>query len=684
MMTGYAHERPREDQVKRHLPGIVRNDPFLDPFTDEIRHRHRRIKEVESWLTNGSGDLTSFANGYLYFGLHKTAEGWTFREWAPNAKEIFLVGDFSGWLREEDFRLRPINKDGVWELTTSLDSIQHLDRYKLHVIWEGGEGERLPSYANYIVQDPATHLFCAQVWNPAVPYKFKNPVPDFKGQAPVIYEAHVGMAQIEGKVSTYEEFRLQTLPRIVKAGYNTLQLMAIQEHPYYGSFGYQVSNFFAPSSRFGTPDDLQRLIDDAHGLGLRVIMDIVHSHAVRNENEGLGRFDGTRHQYFHSGGKGEHLAWDTLCFDYSKPQVIHFLLSNCKYWIDVFGFDGFRFDGVTSMLYFTHGLGKAFTRYNDYFGDDVDEDAVTYLALANKLIHQFRPSAITIAEDMSGMPGLAAPFLDGGAGFDYRLSMGIPDFWIRTLKELKDEKWNVEWMWNELTNRRRDEKVISYAESHDQALVGDKTVIFHLIDAEMYWHMAKDRRNIVIDRGIALHKMIRLMTISLARGGYLNFMGNEFGHPEWIDFPREGNGWSYHYARRQWNLVDDKNLCYEYLDNFDKAMVNLIRKYDVLNRYDPEVRVIHVDDQMLAFSRGDLVFVFNFSPTKSYTDYAIGVPSGKYVQVLSSDEANFGGHDRVRDGQEHFTLENFEKNGYWLGKAFLYLPTRTALVLQKT
>ena len=535
---------------------IVKSDPYLSPYAEAIWGRYEYARHMEKKLTGGTQTLADFASGYLYFGLHKTAGGWVFREWAPNATAIYLIGDFNRWEKREEYALQRID-NGNWEIKLPADAMKHGQFFKLLVEWDGGSGERIPAWTRRVVQDDQTKLFSAQVWDPDEPYRFRNP--NFVAQRDplLIYECHIGMSSQEEKVSTYEEFRLTVLPRIARLGYNCIQIMAIQEHPYYGSFGYHVSSFFAASSRFGTPDDLKHLIDDAHGLGIAVIMDLVHSHAVKNEQEGLGRFDGTPYQYFHGGDRREHPAWDSLLFDYAKPQVMHFLLSNCKFWLEEYHFDGFRFDGVTSMLYRSHGLGEDFGSYDAYYNMNQDGDAICYLTLANKLIHQVNRHAITIAEEMSGMPGLARPVDDGGMGFDYRLAMGIPDFWIKYIKDVKDEAGKVGHSYWELTNRRADEKTISYAESHDQALVGDKTSIFRLIDAEMDWHMQKGDDTLLVDRGIALHKMIRLVTATTMNGGYLNFMGNEFGHPEWIDFPREGNGWSYKYARRQWDLVDN-------------------------------------------------------------------------------------------------------------------------------
>jgi alpha amylase, catalytic domain protein len=664
--------------------GLVKNDAYLAPYEDAIRGRHEHALWKMNQLTqNGKLTLSDFANGHNYYGLHQTADGWVFREWAPNATEIYLVGDFNGWNEQEAYQCHRIEGTGNWELTLPHDAMQHGQYYKMRVHWEGGEGERIPAWTQRVVQDEASKIFSAQVWAPATSYVWKKKT--FKPQTSplLIYECHIGMAQDEEKVGTYNEFREKVLPRIIKDGYNAIQIMAIQEHPYYGSFGYHVSSFFAASSRFGTPEELKALIDEAHKNGIAVIMDIVHSHAVKNEVEGLGNLAGDPNQYFYPGERHEHPAWDSLCFDYGKDEVLHFLLSNCKYWLEEYHFDGFRFDGVTSMLYYSHGLGEAFCNYADYFNGHQDDNAICYLTLANCLIHEVNKNAVTIAEEVSGMPGLAAKFKDGGYGFDYRMAMNIPDYWIKTIKELPDEAWKPSSIFWEIKNRRSDEKTISYCESHDQALVGDKTIIFRLVDADMYWHFRKGDETEMTHRGIALHKMIRLATIAAINGGYLNFMGNEFGHPEWIDFPREGNGWSHKYARRQWNLVDNEELCYHLLGDFDRKMLEVITSEKKFNET-PIQEIWHNDgDQILAFSRGELVFVFNFSPTRSYSDYGFLVPEGSYNVVLNTDAREFGGFGFADDTVEHFTNADplYEKDHKgWLK---LYIPARSAVVLRK-
>ncbi len=658
---------------------ILRNDPWLNPHESVINHRYKAALAKEKEIINNHGSLAEFANGHLFFGLHKIAGGWVFREWAPNATDVFLIGVFCNWQEKEEFRLQK-KLHGVWEIELKEATLKHEDIYRLSIHWNGGRGDRIPSYARRVVQDEKTLIFNAQVWEPPKPCRLKNKRPSLNGQPLLIYEAHAGMASEEQTVGSFSDFTRDVLPLIANAGYNAIQLMAIMEHPYYGSFGYHVSNFFAVSSRFGTPCELKKLVDEAHKMGILVIMDIVHSHAVKNVNEGLAEFDGTPYQYFHTGARREHVAWDSLCFNYAKEEVLHFLLTNCKFWLDEYGFDGFRFDGVTSMLYLDHGLSRDFTSYEAYYDGQQDEDAIVYLTLANKLIHQVNPKAITIAEEMSGMPGMANMPEDGGMGFDYRLSMGVPDFWIKMIKEKADENWSTSEIFYELIKKRHDEKTVNYAESHDQALVGDKTIAFRLMDKEMYDFMAKNTQSLIIDRGMALHKMIRLITIATAGGGYLNFMGNEFGHPEWIDFPRLGNNWSYFYARRQWSLIKNKDLRYHYLSDFDRDMIALVKSTPDLLQQPTYLIHSHEPDQVLVFIRGPFVFVFNFSPTNSYTDYGVKIHPGRYRIELNSDSDKYGGFNRVNDNIDYITK--------WDGKVDsphylkLYIPNRTGLVFK--
>ncbi len=667
---------------RRHQYQIIKDDPWLEPAELDIILRHNRYQFFLDTIEQYWGSLYDFANGHHFFGINydSSLKGWQYREWAPAAKALFLVGDFNQW-NQTSHPLKPTGL-GSWEIfiDETKEKIPHESKLMVLVHAANGSLLRIPAYIRRAVQDEKTKGFTAQHWQPEEVFDWENDSYDTGSISELlIYEAHTGMAQEKEGVGTYREFADLVLPRIKQGGYNAVQLMAVQEHPYYGSFGYHVSNFFAPSSRFGTPEDLKYLVKKAHQMEIAVIMDIVHSHAVKNILEGLNMFDGSESQYFHAGWRGEHPDWDSKVFNYGNWEVIRFLLSNVRYWLEEFHFDGFRFDGVTSMLYVHHGR-VAFDSRDKYFTDSIDHDAITYLQLANKLIHDIKPKAISIAEDVSGMPGLCRPAEDGGIGFDYRLGMGIPDYWIKLMKERSDEFWNVDELWHVMNDRLPNVGTIAYAESHDQAMVGDKTLAFWLMDKEMYFSMSKHIESLAVDRGIALHKMIRLFTISLGGNAYLNFMGNEFGHPEWIDFPREGNGWSHKHARRQWSLRDNGLLLYHCLADFDEEMINLIRNYKILSSSFGQKLHSDLANQTIVFERNDLIFLFNFSPTKSVSDYKFYVPkAGKYQIILNTDNAKFGGFDRVDESMEFFSLYNEEHDFHYLQ---IYNINRSAMVLR--
>ena len=654
------------------VPKLVQDDPWLTPYAGHIRHRQERFEKTLRHIEAEHGDLKSYANGHQLIGAHRTPDGaWLVREWLPGAREVSLIGDFNEWRKDAHPLTR--GESGLWTIVLPANALMHGDLYKLHITGaDGSVRDRIPAAVQRVVQDPETHDFAAQVWEPESSYTWRNETPPHDYASPIIYEAHVGMSGEEPRVHSYREFANTVLPRIVEAGYNTVQLMAVQEHPYYGSFGYHVSSFFAASSRFGTPEDLKYLVDTAHGLGLSVLLDIVHSHSVKNLSEGLNDLDGSGNLFFHSDDRGEHPQWDSKCFDYGREEVRRFLLSNVRYWIEEFRFDGFRFDGVTSMLYWHRGA-VAFDHYDKYFVNDVDEDAILYLQLATTLARQLDPHALLIAEDMSGMPGLCRSVADGGVGFSHRLAMGVPDYWIKLLKHSRDEDWDIGELWGTLTNRRRGEANIAYAESHDQALVGDKTLAFRLMDQEMYWHMGREDAHPVIERGIALHKLIRMLTFALAGEGWLNFMGNEFGHPEWLDFPREGNGWSFHYCRRQWSLNDNTDLKYRFLSAFDKAITSLSSEHGLPGSGFPELLNLDTENKVLCVERGGLVFVFNLSVDRSIADYRFKVNgSGDYRLIVDSDAAEFGGHGRLDSTIPYPVNEE--------GELGIYTPARTVLV----
>ncbi|EPE07479.1 glycoside hydrolase family 13 [Ophiostoma piceae UAMH 11346] len=677
------------EELPQDGTGVIAVDPWLSPFKDALKRRFTKTNEWIKKIEETEGSLDKFSLGAETFGLNVDKDNSiVYREWAPNATHASLIGDFNGWNRNS----HPMTKNsfGVFEIKLPAKNgetaIPHNSKIKISLTLPSGEQvDRLPAWIKYVTQDlSVSPAYDARFWNPPVSERYvaKHARPKRPASARV-YEAHVGISSPEQKVASYKEFTKNMLPRIKGLGYNVIQLMAIMEHAYYASFGYQINNFFAASSRYGSPEDLKELIDTAHGMGIVVLLDVVHSHASKNVLDGLNEFDGTDHQYFHAGAKGRHELWDSRLFNYGHHEVLRFLLSNLRFWMDEYKFDGYRFDGVTSMLYLHHGIGTSgFSGgYHEYYGADVDEEALVYLMVANKMLHQLYPECITIAEDVSGMPALCLPVSTGGIGFDYRLAMAIPDMWIKILKEQQDEDWDVTSICWTLTNRRHGEKTIAYCESHDQALVGDKTLMMHLCDAEMYTNMSTlSPLTSVIDRGMALHKLIRLLTHGLGGEGYLNFEGNEFGHPEWLDFPREGNNNSFWYARRQLNLTEDPLLRYHALNNFDAAMNKLEAKYGWLPDGQAYISLKNESDKVIVFERAGLLFIFNFHPSSSFSDYRVGVEqAGTYRVVLSSDDEEFGGHSRVDHETRFFTTPMaWNERSNW---THVYVPSRTAIVL---
>ncbi|KAI9800432.1 MAG: alpha-1,4-glucan branching enzyme [Piccolia ochrophora] len=686
--TGKTVMKAFPNQKSNATKGVIQLDPWLSPFKEPLRHRFNKAQEWIKSIDETEGGLEKFSRGYEMFGFLPQENGdIRYREWAPNASHANLIGDFNDWNREAT----PMDKNqyGVWEVTVPAKdgqpAIPHNSKVKISMVAPSGERvERLPAWITRTTQDLAiSPVYDARFWNPprAERYTFKNQKPP-KPASVRVYEAHVGISTPEHRIGTYKEFTHNILPRIKGLGYNVIQLMAVMEHAYYASFGYQVNNFFAASSRYGTPDDLKELVDTAHGMGITVLLDLIHSHASKNTLDGLNMFDGSDHLYFHEGAKGRHDQWDSRLFNYGSHEVLRFLLSNLRFWMEEYRFDGFRFDGVTSMLYLHHGISSGFSgNYHEYFGSGVDLEGVVYLMLANEMLHQLFPDCITIAEDVSGMPALCLALSLGGIGFDYRLAMAIPDMWIKWLKEKTDEQWDMGAMCHTLTDRRHGEKTIGYAESHDQALVGDKSLLMWLLDKEIYTNMAKlNEFTPVIERGLALHKMIRLITHGLGGEGYLNFEGNEFGHPEWLDFPREGNNNSYMYARRQFNLVDDDMLRYKFLNELDTQVQWAEEKYGWLHASQAYISLKNETDKVVVFERAGLLWIFNFHPSNSFTDYRVGVEqSGKYKVVLNTDRPECGGFSRIDEGTRFFTTPFG-----WNGRSnFLqvYIPTRTAIVL---
>lgn len=663
-------------------------DPALEPYRQFLLRRNRSFTAEMERITGHFGSLRAYADLHKNLGVHlvKNAQGnlvWRLREYMPQAEAVWLTTERLNFQRHASYRYQP-RGNGIFELVLPQDALAHGVYMELRVQAKGvlsGEGSqalpfrRVPAFAQWVEQDKTVPAqWCARLWAPQQAYRFRHRRPAAQS-FPRIYEAHVGMAQpaLEHhgeSVGTYEDFTRRILPRIKADGYTAVQLMGILEHPLYRSFGYQVSSYFAPSSRYGTPDQFKELVDEAHALGLAVILDITHGHACPNTEQGLARYDGSR--YFFS---EKYNQWGTPSFDYSLEMTRRFLLSNCRYWLEEFRVDGFRFDAVGNMLYHDHGVDDDFSHVGRcFYGKDgeprEDVDGELYLCLANALCHELHHGAVTIAEEFSGMPGLTSAPAEGGLGFDYRFAMGIPDYWAKCIEAQRD----MGSLWYEMTNHRPYDRTISYVECHDQCINGDDAMIWRMLGDGMYQYMSVFTDNWNISRGLAFYRLMRLITFATADAGYLNFMGNEFGHPEWLD--------AENYAHRQWHLAEREDLKYAGLAAWDKAqMIGLAARYPEDFRQAPLFRFIHEQDRLLAFERGSLLFAFNFHELNARQDMTFAVTPGKYVELLSSDELHFAGHGNLevkKPPLEHFTRplpQRFEQD------VSLYLPPLVAQVL---
>lgn len=662
-------------------------DAELSPYVDILLRRRDRFTAETARLRAEHGSLRDYADLHLTLGMHKIMDEnglpcWRLREWMPAATSLWLTTDrlkFQRWAR---YAFRRVSADGLWELVVPAEELPHGAYMELRVLPDaegspdGRPQRRVPAFARWVEQDAEVlEQWCARVWDPPEPYVFRHDDRPRSLEFPRIYEAHVGIAQpylgrTERSVGSYAAFARHILPRIRDGGYTAVQLMAVAEHPLYKSFGYQVSSYFAPSSRFGLPDDFKALVDEAHRLGLAVILDITHSHAAPNTEQGLARYDTGPYLFADKDNQ-----WGTVSFDYGKEMTRRFLLSNCRYWMEEYHVDGFRFDAVGNMIYLDHGFGDDFSHVGRCFytaagSNRVDQDGVLYLELANTLVHELRPQSLTIAEEFSGMPGMTSPPSEGGLGFDHRFAMGIPDFWGKFIKEGR----SVGMLWYEMTNRRRYERTISYVACHDQCINGKDAMIWRLIGDEMYTQMSCLRDSWNTSRGLALYKLMRLVTLATAAHGYLSFMGDEFGHPEWID----GEA----YAHRQWHLAERDDLRYADLAAFDRdCLREIVGRH--LEQFRTQVRLRHLDEdsRTLAFERDRLLFVFNFHELHSQPALELWVTPGKYVEMLSSDEPRYSGHGNMVLADppvEHFSDPHSGSTEQRIG---VYLPPLTALTL---
>ena len=593
------------------------------------------------------------------------------REYAPNAHFVSVIGDFNHWDRGRDPLKRISNTE--WEITLDRARVMPGSRYKLHIAGHNGGRDRIPStcpYARQSSDGDFAAIFEFNVLSP--PTRLQKQPEHLK-----VYELHIGLAASGPRIGTYLEVAHDVIHRVKYAGYTAVQLMAVHEHPYYGSFGYHVSNPYGICSRFGTRQDFKYLVDNCHEVGLLVIIDLVHAHAVKNLSEGLGEFDGQDGYLFKTGQNALHPAWDSLVYDYENQATVSYLLSNARYWIEEYGIDGFRVDGVTSILYNDHGIGHTGFTDNDYLGSNLNQSGLLYLVLLCKLAHELRPDFILIAEDVSGLPGLARPALLGGVGFDYRLQMGLPDFFESVAKDVMDDGISPSRIWHALVSRRFDERHIGYVESHDQAIVGGQSLIFRLLGPKMYTDMHAETQSHDVHLAVAVVNVAKSIVFFLGGEAWMSFIGNEFGHPDWVEFPTPDNDDCFEYAYRKWYLATDSALMYEKMAAFDR---DLMHQRKIAVTWDESYMTAPLLDdnrKLSVFHRDRVVLVCNTTTDVSYEDVWVPVPEqGNYRVILSTEEHRYGGYGRVNENMQYATIA-VDGNAY----IRLYVPSMSAIFM---
>ncbi|KAH9622869.1 hypothetical protein KSS87_007872 [Heliosperma pusillum] len=452
--------------------------------------------------------------------------------------------------------------------------LPHGSKYRVYFNTPDGPLERVPAWATYVLPDEEGNQSCAVHWDPSPEFthKWKNNSP----KAPKslrIYECHIGISGSDPKVSSFLEFSEKVLPYIKDLGYNAIQLFGVVEHKDYFTAGYRVTNFYAVSSRYGTPEDFKRLVDEAHGLGLLVFLDIVHSYSAADEMVGLSLFDGTNDCYFHTGKRGHHKYWGTRIFKYGDVDVLQFLLSNLTWWIEQYHIDGFQFHSIPSMIYTHNGFATFTGDLEEYCNQYVDRDALMYLILANDILHALHPNIITIAEDATLYPGLCEPSSQGGLGFDYYVNLAAPEMWLSLLENVPDNEWSMSKIVTTLMgNKAYTNKMLLYAENHNQSISGGRSLAEILLGAE-------------IDSNLS--------TSSLLRGSSLH---------KGVEFPTSNNNFSYELASRRWDLLSDQGVHQE-LFHFDQDMMKLDKAGKVLSRCLPNVH--HVNDDTMIILNSD-------------------------------------------------------------------------------
>ena len=606
-------------------------------------------------------DLHLFREGTHYrafdkLGAHRITQGSTvgvhFAVWAPNADRVSVIGDFNGW----DGRVTPMRllTTGVWEIF--IPDFQDGEKYKFEI--------RTPTGAILKKTDPFARAFEAPpqtaaivrdvsqyVWRDGDWIASRAACGAWLDQPVSTYEVHLGSwARVPGEGNrflTYRELAHRLVPYVKGMGYTHIELLPVMEHPFSGSWGYQVLGFFAPTARFGPPEDFKLLVDACHQAGLGVILDWVPGHFPKDAH-GLARFDGTALYEHEDPRQGEHQDWGTLIFNYGRNEVRNFLLSNALFWLEEYHIDGLRVDAVASMLYLDYSRQAGQWIANRYGGRE-NLEAISFLQQLNSLTHGEHPGTMTAAEESTSFPGVSRPVHLGGLGFSYKWNMG----WMHDILEyLKEDPVHRRWHHNLVTfsalYMHSENFVLPF--SHDEVVHGKRSLIEKM-------------------PGDAWQKYASLRVLYGYMYGHpgkkLLFMGGEFA--QW----REWN----HDRSLDWHLLDDP--AHAAIRQYVQDLNHLYRTEPALHQadFDPAgFRWIDANDNensvvsivRYAKDRGDfVVMVFNFTPVPRLA-YRIGVPAAAYyAERLNSDASIYGGSNVGNQGgvpSEPIAAHGFEQS----------------------
>ncbi len=595
--------------------------------------------------------LCEFASGkcsqaYSFMGCHKTKDGYVFRVWAPNAERIFLVGSFNNW----DTSACPMHSIGygVWE--AQVNNAQVFDEYKYYITKKNGNAVyKSDPYAFHACTRPenASKVYDLDgfKWTDSAYYS-KKAKKDVTKEPMNIYEVHLGswMQYEDGNFLSYTDVADKLVKYVKSMNSTHVELLPVSEYPYDPSWGYQVTGYYAPTSRYGTPKDFMKLVDKFHAEGIGVILDWVGAHFPKDEN-GLYEFDGSCLYESSDSLRNEHPDWKTRIFDYSRYEVRSFLISNVVYWLDKYHIDGIRVDAVASMLYLDYGRQNGQWRPNQY-GGNINLDAVDFLRDMNSAAFEFNPSVIMVAEESTAFPMVTKPGYDGGLGFNF--------------------KWNMGWM-NDMLGYMSSDPLFRKGRQND--LTFSLTYAF---SENFILPLSHDE--VVHGKGSMIGKMPGSYEEKFANlrafygymmahpGKKLNFMGNEFA--QFIE-------WNYKKPLEWFMLEHDKhNEMKKYVKDLNAFYLNNKPFWENDTDWTGFQWIAHDDhDQsVISFIRRDcegreIVVVCNFCPVMR-KNYRIGVPEGEYKAVLSSDSAKYGGTGTrlVRRKTKKIPMHGFEQS----------------------